>query len=84
MYHLYYNITYTVAVPVSSILSSVIATIISSVICWFSIKRKKLTTLQKKTIPPICDAPDIDTASVGINTLELKENYSYEETNNYY
>ena len=84
MYYLHYNITYTVAVPVSSILSSVITTIVTSVICWFSLKRKKLTALQKETTPPIYDAPDIDTGNVGINTLELKENYSYGETNNYY
>ena len=53
-------------------------------ICWFSLKRKNLTSPQKETTPPIYDTPDIDTANVGINTLELKENYSYGETNNYY
>ena len=54
-------------------------------ICWFSLKRKKLTSLHKETTsPPIYDIPDIDAANVGINRLELKENYAYEEGNDYY
>ena len=53
-------------------------------ICWFSLRRKKLTSPQKETTPPIYDAPDIDTANVGINTFELKENGAYGEANDYY
>ena len=54
-------------------------------ICWFSLKRKKLASPQKETTtPPIYDNFDIDAANVGINRLELKENHAYEEGNDYY